>query len=309
MLKNMHMPTLYFCFMLHSNGAYGEEIVFPKGTMSSVIRSKTVEGEQTYQFHATQGQEALLTFLSLDKYASFSLSIKNHSRWVPIANAEKHWNGYLPQSENDVYHINIKSTESGTPFELFVGAKPRDKAPQMIDYKEGIVQLSMGEKRKKIDLSSSISGCIMAYDNNPENRKDASELQLIDSVPIDNHYYVVFLAYSSGNCNILGQCGAGLESDIIWMELNKDLSVSQKKSVSIDGCRYSDSSLISSTNPFGYNEGYSFTPLMITENGFKVTFEKNRHNTKKDYVHVQLLYMRNMADAGLQIHPKKKKRP
>ena len=145
-------PLLFFCFILHSNDAYAEDIVFPKGQMSSVIKSKTIEGEQTFHFHATQGQEASLTFLSLDEYSSFSVHIKNHSQWVKIATNEKHWNGYLPTSEEDLYKIIITGTEADVPFELFIGVKPRDKAPRMINYKEGIVQLSMGRKIKKIDL-------------------------------------------------------------------------------------------------------------------------------------------------------------
>ena len=294
---------------MNINNAHGEEITFSKGNMSSVIQGKTIKGEQTYLFHAIQGQETALTFLSLDEDSSFSLHIQNHSQWIQIATNEKHWNGYLPTSQGDLYKVIIKGSKIDAPFELFVGVKPRDKAPRMIDYKEGVVHLSMEKKQKKIDLSDSITGCIMAYDSNPQNRKDATELQLVDSVPIDNHYYLVFLAYSSGNCNVLGQCGAGFESDIIWMELDQALNVTQKKSVSVDGCRYNDSSLISATNPFGANEGYSFTPLIIQDNGFRIKFEINKNSKEEDYAHVQLLYMRNMADIGLQLYPKKKKRP
>ena len=64
--------------------------------------------------------------------------------------------------------------------------------------------------------------------------------------------------------------------------------------------------ILQSNDAYG---GYSFTPLLIQDNGFTIKFERNRYSTEEDYAHVQLIYMRNMADIGLQLHPKKKKRP
>ena len=47
MTKNIFTLVLFlfFCFTLHSNNAYAEDIVFPKGRMSAVMQNKTIEGE------------------------------------------------------------------------------------------------------------------------------------------------------------------------------------------------------------------------------------------------------------------------
>lgn len=149
MIKNMLLFTLILHLFINTNDAYGGELTFQKGQMSSVIQGKTIKGEQAYHFRAIQGQETSLTFLSLDESSSFSLYIKNHSQWIQIATNEKHWNGYLPTSQGNLYKVIVKGTKVDAPFELFVGVKPRDKAPQMIGYREGTVHLSMEKKQKK----------------------------------------------------------------------------------------------------------------------------------------------------------------
>jgi hypothetical protein len=105
----------------------------------------------------------------------------------------------------------------------------------------GKITLIKNKTRATLDLSRDVAGCGYVNAAIRKNFKDCAaspaEFALVDATAKNNQTYLLISTEAAGNCNVCGQCGADDAFGLIWLKLDKNLRVLDKKSVPIDFCR------------------------------------------------------------------------
>jgi len=100
------------------------------------------------------------------------------------------------------------------------------------------IKIVSGTKQILIDLTKDISGCLDLF-SYPSKRvvKQPLGIKVIDRVSKDDQHYLVLLAEAQSNCNIQGHCGAASDYTLIWLKLDANLKLEEKKAVAVQECR------------------------------------------------------------------------
>lgn len=170
--------------------------------------------------------------------------------------------------------------------------------------KAGIIS---GKLHSIINLSDDISGCLTIYDGTDPKRRmsDVTYFQLVDSVQKGQNLYVLLYATAQGNCNVQGFCGAAENSTIIWLKLNKNLKLIDKKAFVWEDCVKS----IYATYPKINYESQSQFKLKLAKGKLVIKNEKNLYSETEDYEVSTLVYEHRSPEIGFIISTEKPPRP
>ncbi len=156
------------------------------------------------------------------------------------------------------------------------------------------ISISYGGLTNMLDLKKEIPGCLDLYD--PANKskivKISATRKVIDIVSKDNYHYALLLLTANSNCNVQGMCGAAEDNTLLWIKLNKDLRLIEKKTADIEGCR----TFISMSEPVDGD----FSGALWRNKG-KLTVKYEMESQGSHPVVYTLVYDRNAPENGFMI--------
>ena len=171
----------------------------------------------------------------------------------------------------------------------------------------GKITLVEKKKRVTVDLSRDVAGCAAGTAAIKKEYKDcaagSAEFQLVDATLKNNQTYLLLSSTAAGNCNVCGQCGAVEALGLIWLKLDKNLRVLDKKSVSIDYCRMNIEP-VSKIVDFDEETQRKTLKLNFKDNVLafdleKTIFEENSDNKSYEFSHFE--YNRKTPEKGFVI--------
>lgn len=168
----------------------------------------------------------------------------------------------------------------------------------------GKARITNGKLSSIINLSKDVSGCFLLYDgSDPQSKKaDVTSFGVIDSVKKGGSIYVVLLATAGGNCNVQGMCGATEDWTLVWLKLNNNLKVLDKKAIVVQSCRYGNIDLETD-----FEEGKR--PLKLVNGSLKIEYSENKYREDEDYKFHTLTYKKAEGEKGFRVVTDKRKRP
>ena len=176
----------------------------------------------------------------------------------------------------------------------------------------GKVTLIRNKTRVTIDLSRDVAGCAFASAATKKMYKDCSappaQFQLIDATVKNNETFLLIASEASGNCNVCGNCGADSAFALIWLRLDRNLRVLDRKSTPIDYCRL-DVFLISDALLFNEDTQEEKLKLIFTNDRLALDFEKKIFEENPDrivYEFSHLEYNRKTPEKGFIIKTEKR---
>jgi hypothetical protein len=177
----------------------------------------------------------------------------------------------------------------------------------------GKITLTRNKTRAIVDLSKDVAGCayVPAAVKKAANDCGASpaEFTLLDATVKNNESYLLIVSDAAGNCNVCGQCGATEAFGLIWLKLDRNLRLLDKKSVPIDFCR-GDIEAVGEIIDF--NEETQDATLKLAFNGdvLAVDFEKTifGEGASRSYEFSHLEYNRKTPEKGFVIKTEKRER-
>src|SRR5215203_7318733 len=141
----------------------------------------------------------------------------------------------------------------------------------------GKITLTRNKTRATINLSKDVAGCAFAPLQIKKNFKDcaagSAEFQIIDSVVKSNRTFLLISSEAMGNCNVCGRCGADEAFALIWLKLDQNLRVLDKKSVPIDFCLL-DIELVSEVLDFDEETQNATLKLIFEDDVLAIDFQK-----------------------------------
>jgi hypothetical protein len=173
--------------------------------------------------------------------------------------------------------------------------------------KKGKVRLSRGAVKSVLDLSKDISGCIVVYDrSDPKVRMDTTDFTLVNSVVKAGKTYALLLAEINSGCNITGECGAATDWTLVWLKLNSNFRVEQKKAVVVQSCFWGDINIRDEEGELDIGVYPTFT---LRRGILSLKFETNRYHTEQEYSLSTLTYNSSQPEKGLVVKTEKAARP
>jgi hypothetical protein len=178
----------------------------------------------------------------------------------------------------------------------------------------GKITLTGNKTRVTVNLSKDVAGCAFAAAAVKKAFKDcaagAAEFQLIDATVKNNQTYLLISSEAMGNCNVCGRCGASEAFALIWLKLDRNLQVLDKKSVPIDFCRL-DIELVSDILDFDEETQNETLRLKFADDILAFDFEKTifadrTENNSYEFSHFE--YNRKTPEAGFIIKTEKRER-
>jgi hypothetical protein len=173
--------------------------------------------------------------------------------------------------------------------------------------KNGKVRITNGKSTSIINLSRDVSGCFSIFDGtDPERRiSDGGSFQLIDSVKKNNKIYLLLQIAAQGNCNVQGMCGAAVDTSIVWLKLNQNLQLIDKKAFVWEDCIGQINPLTSKVN----SEGPGRNKLRLKNGKLLLKTEKNLYSETEDYEVSSFVYDHKSAEKGFMVKAEKPPRP
>lgn len=170
------------------------------------------------------------------------------------------------------------------------------------------ISLTKGSLRSTINLEKEAAGC--PYISGVAKSNLASigcaappaSFQLVDATVKNNQIFVVVSADAMGNCNVCSMCGASEAFSVIWLKLDKNLQLVEKKSVPIELCR-TNVALISNYTTVNENDDETLK-LPFKNDVLTIEFEKTIFNDNADisgYEFSHLEYNRKTPEKGFVI--------
>ena len=104
---------------------------------------------------------------------------------------------------------------------------------------DGRFRLRQGKIGAVIDLNSSISGCTgQLFDGGTgEKYNGGVDVRVLDEVNRAGSWYLLMQVDTGPNCNVQGLCGAGTNTDLIWLRLSPGLKVVAKQAEMVENCQ------------------------------------------------------------------------
>jgi hypothetical protein len=240
-----------------------------------------------------------------------NISIWNPSMWVLIATLFVFATGSATGSHQAAQaQIPVRWTRAvGPPSCRAPAAKLGAPVEKHVSIKAALVsraggkrvRVVAGEYKTILDLSKDVSGCLAPYDSMQPRQKLPRYplgLKVIDSIRIDNTYYLVIAAGAMPNCNIQGECGAA-DNDItlIWLKMNEHLHLQDKQAVLIDACRQR----VRLVNPVQSDALSQWNALRMVRGELAVDYEAEAETADEPVVKSHLAYDRKAPERGLVI--------
>jgi hypothetical protein len=177
----------------------------------------------------------------------------------------------------------------------------------------GKITLTRNRTRAIIDLSRDVAGCAYASAAVKKAANDCgaspAEFKLLDATVKDAQTYLLIASVAAGNCNVCGRCGATEAFGLIWLKLDRNLRLLDKKSVPIDFC-LGDIEAVGEIIDF--NEETQEATLKLAFNGdvLAVDFEKTifGEDAARSYEFSRLEYNRKTPERGFVIKTEKRER-
>lgn len=103
---------------------------------------------------------------------------------------------------------------------------------------QGKLEVSKGKLKSLVDLNKDIAGCAWVKKGTyVTNKSDCSappaSYRLLDSSEKNKQIYLLVLSEAMGNCNVCAHGGGTNAFSLIWLKLDANLNLLQKKSVPI----------------------------------------------------------------------------
>lgn len=104
---------------------------------------------------------------------------------------------------------------------------------------DGSFRLRQGKIGAVIDLNSSINGCTgQLFDGGTgEKYNGGVDVRVLDEVNRAGSWYLLMQVDTGPNCNVEGMCGAGTDTDLIWLRLSPGLKVVAKQAEMVENCQ------------------------------------------------------------------------
>ncbi len=178
----------------------------------------------------------------------------------------------------------------------------------------GKILLIRGKTRATIALTKDVAGCA---DGNAAIKKEfkdcaagSADFKLIDAAVKDNRTYLVISSTAAGNCNVCGQCGADEAIGLIWLKLDRNLRLLDKKSAALDYCRF-DIALISDILDFNEETQEKILKPVFTNDVLTIDFEQKIFEENSDRSHFEfshLEYDRKTPEKGFVIKTERREK-
>ncbi|MGY2894173.1 hypothetical protein [Deinococcus sp. UYEF24] len=106
---------------------------------------------------------------------------------------------------------------------------------------DGQFRLRQGKLSTVVDLNSSVSGCTgQLFDGGTgEKYNGGVDARVLDEVNRAGAWYLLMQVDTGPNCNVEGMCGAGTNTDLIWLRLSPGLKVVAKQAEMVENCQTS----------------------------------------------------------------------
>lgn len=178
----------------------------------------------------------------------------------------------------------------------------------------GKVTVIRGKTRATVSLSKEVAGCSYGNAAIKKEYKDCAagpaEFTLVDATVKDNQTYLVIYSTAAGNCNVCGQCGANDAISLIWLKLDRNLRLLDKKGVAIDYCRFAVEPV---SDIIDFNEETQekilkpvFTNDVLSIDYEQEIFEENRDGSHYDFSHLE--YNRKTPEKGFVIKTERREK-
>lgn len=180
----------------------------------------------------------------------------------------------------------------------------------------GKISVTKGKIRSTVDLSKDIAGCayVAANYQSSLNKKGCAAppatFKLLDATAKNNQTFLVIETNAQESCNVCGRCGASEATTFIWLKLNPQLRVLERKNVPLNFCMENiamispDSDSTAETNPGSSN-------LKFKNDGITIEFEKRIYSEEAsedkdvfEFTHVE--YNRKTPEKGFIIKTEKR---
>lgn len=173
--------------------------------------------------------------------------------------------------------------------------------------KNGKVRIVNGKSSSIINLRDDTAGCFAVFDGtDPERRiSNIGSFHLIDSVKKAQKIYLLLQVTTQGNCNVQGMCGAAEDTTIVWLKLNQNLRLIDKKSFVWEDCVKQINPLSAKMN---LQAGGRFK-LQLKNGKLVLKNEENLYDETEDYKVSTLIYNHNFSEKGFLIKTEKPPRP
>ena len=165
--------------------------------------------------------------------------------------------------------------------------------------KDAQIRLVSGTHRKLLNLAEDIQGCFgdLRYEGYPPRKtygRAAAKLVVVDKVMKDDKRYVILHFSAPSNCNVAGHCGGETDHTLVWLKLDAQLALEEKRAVAVQQCQ---ASLLLADLEEDANGNVS---LKLKQGKLVVKYEDN----SGDAVSHTLSYDRRLPEQGLVITTK-----
>ena len=158
------------------------------------------------------------------------------------------------------------------------------------------IEVSNGLTRRTLDFEEDISGCMDTYDPaTGETDEVPAEIRVAHSAFRKGKYYLLLIASATANCNIQGLCGAGKDHTALWVKLDRDLRLEDKKAAVIGACQAG----ITIFDP--YLDATGDIPSMKAEDGMLVIDFGNTRGNEEEDIYYRLSYDTSHPERGALI--------
>jgi len=175
----------------------------------------------------------------------------------------------------------------------------------------GKITVIRNKTRAVVDLRKEVAGCAFATNETKKRFKDcaasAADFRLVDATVKEKQTYLLISADAAGNCNVCGRCGADDAFALVWVKLDKNLRLLDKKSVAIDFCLL-DITLISDVVDFNEETQEQKLKLVFQNELLAIDFEKRNfvEDAAGAYEFSHLEYNRKTPEKGFVIKTEKR---
>ena len=180
----------------------------------------------------------------------------------------------------------------------------------------GVFEVRQGPLSRRFGLRALVNGCTsVTYDPLSPNFEgfdaplpdDSLQPRVIDLVRKGGQWYLTFQIDAPPNCNVEGQCGAGLNTSLIWLKLSPSLELRGKQAEIVEECQ-TNTSVTAYT---GFGDGRqdpSFGPVLELRGGkLQLTRSTSSYSggaggtTVETVKNQTITYSRATPERGLQV--------
>lgn len=177
----------------------------------------------------------------------------------------------------------------------------------------GKIAVLRGKLRVVVDLSKDIGGCpfLSGAALKEYGKKGCAappaDFELVDATEKNRQTFLILTADAQENCNVCGRCGASEATTVIWLKLDANLRVSERKSVPLLFCQ-ENISMISPVGDFNEKTQKETFKLPFKDNVMTFEFEKRIYGegNTETFEYTKVVYDRTKPEQGFDIKTEKR---